>query len=266
MKKSTIAGLLLIISAGLVGTAVHAADLGGMKDTSIDTAVSREHTLAGLTVGVFAGVDIFTGDVKNSYSESLDFDKFSASYNERDTNLLGMQGATFGGGISYLFNFGKLYAGPWVDVDYSTASVKQTDTWSYSDSNGDSGGDSHSVTFEKSWGWSGGLMVGAEVSQGTLLYGKGGFAQGKFKLSGTDISAANGFNTAPDIDGWTIGGGLRQAIGNGWSIGAEYMYTQYDTANIFSASGSESNWKWSEKADIGLDEHTARITLTKTLY
>lgn len=258
--------VLPIITALVFGLPAQAADLSGFKDSP---SLSRESTLAGLYVDVFAGANAITGDTKYSYSDRCCDGDYS--YTENSSDPFGMQGATIGGGLSYLFQAGKIYVGPWLSVDYSLASTKATESWAYSAPDY-ADGNSSSRSFEKVWGWGGGLMAGAEVSRGTLLYAKGGFVQGNFKISGADVTAANGFDTAPTIDGFTIGGGLRQSIGSGWSIGAEYLYTKYDDIDIWSNpdAGAYSydggSGSWSEKRTIELDEHRAMLVLSKAIY
>ena len=57
----------------------------------------------------------------------------------------------------------------------------------------------------------------------TLAYGKGGWL---FYDGSQDITTTKpGFATTDSgsLDGWAYGGGLEQALGNGWSIKAEYL-------------------------------------------
>lgn len=77
--------------------------------------------------------------------------------------------------------------------------------------------------------------AGVLVSPMLLAYATGGFAWASVKesLSGGFPSLAQTFagsNTTTDF-GWTIGGGLEWAVGNGWTVGAEYLFARLDGNN-----------------------------------
>jgi outer membrane immunogenic protein len=77
--------------------------------------------------------------------------------------------------------------------------------------------------------------AGVLVSPMLLAYATGGFAWASVKesLSGGFPSLAQTFagsNTTTDF-GWTIGAGLEWAVGNGWTVGAEYLFARLDGNN-----------------------------------
>jgi outer membrane immunogenic protein len=79
--------------------------------------------------------------------------------------------------------------------------------------------------------------VGMLVSPMVLAYATGGFAWATLNenLSAgfpslTETFAGSGNST---VTGWTVGGGLEWALGNGWSVGAEYLFAQLSGANSF---------------------------------
>jgi outer membrane immunogenic protein len=62
----------------------------------------------------------------------------------------------------------------------------------------------------------------------TLFYATGGATYGKIKSSFSTTNTANSFTTNGDQDVWGFsgGGGVEQMIGNNFSIGLEYIYTE----------------------------------------
>jgi len=76
----------------------------------------------------------------------------------------------------------------------------------------------------------------------TLVYATGGLALTKISFSQSYSDNAN-FGTPPGgsesatasrtVVGWAIGGGLEQALGNRWSVKAEYLYTQFGGLTAF---------------------------------
>lgn len=78
----------------------------------------------------------------------------------------------------------------------------------------------------------------------TLLYATGGLAVTKISFSQSysdNVNFAFPPSTTPGglesatgsktVAGWTVGGGLEQALGNRWSVKAEYLYTQFSGFN-----------------------------------
>jgi len=88
----------------------------------------------------------------------------------------------------------------------------------------------------------------------TLIYITGGLALTDLSLSQTysdniNFGAATGGNLSVSSSqtkvGWVVGGGLEQAIGNQWSLKAEYLYTRFD--------GTSTNDRLSHSFPGGVD-------------
>lgn len=73
-----------------------------------------------------------------------------------------------------------------------------------------------------------------------LVYGTGGFAFAKVDRTynaafPTFVSTWSG-SSSDTLTGWTLGAGIEWALGNGWSIGAEYLYVKLDGGDNFLTS------------------------------
>ncbi|MCC6948585.1 MAG: porin family protein [Bradyrhizobiaceae bacterium] len=62
----------------------------------------------------------------------------------------------------------------------------------------------------------------------TLLYVTGGAAWAHNEISVTGLGRASKTHV-----GWTVGAGIEQAFGGGWSSKLEYLYADYGSANYF---------------------------------
>ncbi|GAA0317169.1 porin family protein [Sphingomonas oligophenolica] len=69
------------------------------------------------------------------------------------------------------------------------------------------------------------LRVGARVAPRTLVYAKGGWANSEFH--GTVKTGATSVSARSDEDGWRIGLGVEQMLGEHVYAKAEYRYTDY---------------------------------------
>jgi outer membrane immunogenic protein len=70
--------------------------------------------------------------------------------------------------------------------------------------------------------------AGILVTPMLLAYGTGGLAYSSIGRTWTGSFAAPSFSSwsgsgTSTLTGWTIGGGLEWAVGNGWTVGAEYL-------------------------------------------
>lgn len=79
----------------------------------------------------------------------------------------------------------------------------------------------------------------------TLLYVTGGAAWAHNEISVTGLGSASKTHT-----GWTVGAGVEQALGGGWSGKFEYLYADFGSANYF--GGMRSG---------GFDAHVVRVGL-----
>jgi outer membrane immunogenic protein len=69
------------------------------------------------------------------------------------------------------------------------------------------------------------LRLGFRAGPATLVYAKGGYANSEFRLR---TKVGNAVTTvSDDNDGWRIGAGIEQSIGDRFYAKAEYRYTDY---------------------------------------
>lgn len=75
------------------------------------------------------------------------------------------------------------------------------------------------------------LRAGFTPAQRTLIYATGGLAYAKLDQSFETSNTANAFAVIPDEDAWgyQIGAGIEQKIGTQFSLGLEYLYTDFDS-------------------------------------
>lgn len=73
------------------------------------------------------------------------------------------------------------------------------------------------------------VRIGARVTPGTLVFVKGGYANSQFRLRTTLGGTAGNTvtNVRTEEDGWRIGAGVEQALGEHIYAKAEYRYTDY---------------------------------------
>lgn len=86
------------------------------------------------------------------------------------------------------------------------------------------------------------LRAGFLLTPAWLIYGTGGVAYGS-----AQITAPLGQVNVSGV-GWTAGGGVEYAFGNGWSIGAEYLHVHLDGPN---ANVGALNLDTNADTDIG---------------
>jgi outer membrane immunogenic protein len=96
---------------------------------------------------------------------------------------------------------------------------------------GDASGQVGTTTYRLKGGYDldAALRVGFRASPTTLIYAKGGYARSQFKLR-TSIGGTTG-NTVTNVsdheDGWRVGAGVEQSLGDRFYAKAEYRYTDY---------------------------------------
>ena len=113
------------------------------------------------------------------------------------------------------------------------------------------GGNLLSATMRQTW-YAGG-RVG--LASGSALYYVGAaFTQGEMDISipvapslcGNTV----GLNCSPDVDGRMWLAGMEAKITPQWTVGVEYTLTQFDTANIFSATNGVDSLSLDADTDI----------------
>lgn len=73
------------------------------------------------------------------------------------------------------------------------------------------------------------LRAGFTPAPSTLLYATGGLAYAKLDQSFESSNMANSFTVIPDKNAWgyQLGAGIEQKLGSNFSLGIEYLYTEY---------------------------------------
>jgi outer membrane immunogenic protein len=104
--------------------------------------------------------------------------------------------------------------------------------------------------------------LGGLVSPNLLLYVTGGVAFGHFNSSLSVLTAAGTLwtgSTNTIRTGGVIGGGGEWAVGNGWSLKAEYLYADFGRYSFAARAGDPSANNWT--STIRASEHIARVGL-----
>jgi outer membrane immunogenic protein len=133
----------------------------------------------------------------------------------------------------------RLVAGVFFDYDFSNIST---------DLNVAAGLLSGSLEHQHSWSVGG--RLGYLTSPATMWYGTAGYTNATF-----DLSSNIGSLDLPDFSGFFVGGGVESVLRDGWSLRAEYRFTQFDSESAFSLPGVFN-------VDIEPSMHTARLALT----
>ncbi|MEO0031592.1 MAG: hypothetical protein RIS94_1350 [Pseudomonadota bacterium] len=94
-----------------------------------------------------------------------------------------------------------------------------------------------------------GARAGYAVSPSTLVYLKGGYTNARFNLEGTD--GTTNLNQRLDTDGWRIGAGVEQKLGENMYAKVEYRYSKYGKAE-YDYNGSTPD---SSRFSIDTDRH-----------
>ena len=77
-----------------------------------------------------------------------------------------------------------------------------------------------------------GARVGAVLGTRSLIYGKGGYSNGRIDVRYTDSAfPADNFRDRADLDGFHLGAGVEVGLPRGFYGKAEYNYTNYRTGN-----------------------------------
>ncbi len=74
-----------------------------------------------------------------------------------------------------------------------------------------------------------GARVGTLLNENTLLYGKAGYTNARFKLAYDDgATGVDDFRVSDNYDGLRLGAGLEYAIGPNSFVKGEYRYSNYE--------------------------------------
>ena len=95
-----------------------------------------------------------------------------------------------------------------------------------------------------------GARIGAPVGENTLLYAKGGYTNARYNVSGS--FDGDQFQNSIDTDGYRVGAGIEQVIGNNAYAKLEYRYSNYSDAELDSENPDIADV---DLGDIDTDRH-----------
>ena len=171
----------------------------------------------GLYIGAHIGGSFLKSDWTNTNPPGIGSD-------DADINVSGFLG---GGQIGFNYQIDRIVAG--IEADGSWTSVNSTASGCYSafpllaPQTCKVEADSFATLTGR---------LGVTWDQ-TLVYAKGGAAWGHFKYE-NDCPAclSPNYSTSETRSGWTMGGGIEYALGNNWSVKAEYDYLDFGTKTL----------------------------------
>lgn len=134
-----------------------------------------------------------------------------------------INGAFGGGQLGYNHQFGNVVLG--VEADFG-----------YMDLTGSRRTDSSNPVKYQTLELDGGLYALAAVRAGytidrTLIYAKGGYVWLDGDVTQTTTNPGYQTNGSGALTGWAYGGGIEHALGDRWSVKAEYLHFDFDTAD-----------------------------------
>jgi outer membrane immunogenic protein len=111
--------------------------------------------------------------------------------------------------------------------------------------------DSGGASYRTQLSWSGSVRGRfGYVANNWLFYGTGGVAFQRFSLRGSgfvesnfagdSFSVVTNFSGARTLFGWVVGAGIENHLGNGWTWRVEYLFADFGTVNVGSATSTAS--------------------------
>ncbi|MHA7818656.1 MAG: outer membrane protein [Erythrobacter sp.] len=171
-------------------------------------AQSADDNFTGFRVEGIGGYD--TSRAGSSVDDDVDED-----------NDQSIDGLVYGVGAGYDFNAGGVVLGVEAELTDSTADTEldDGDFEGFGLGNVETGRDIYL-----------GARVGATMGESTLLYAKGGYTNARYNLN----SSFDGedFRSGIDTDGYRVGAGIEQLIGENAYAKLEYRYSNYSDAEI----------------------------------
>jgi outer membrane immunogenic protein len=113
----------------------------------------------------------------------------------------------------------RVVAGVFADVDFATDTSKHT----YYINPGNFTGAGGTPRFGPDVVWTVGGRVGVLANSSTLVYALAGYTRADFD----DNLKKYGTQNLKSVDGYTLGGGVETRLFGGWSLKAEYRYSEY---------------------------------------
>ncbi|HKA71511.1 MAG TPA: outer membrane protein, partial [Xanthobacteraceae bacterium] len=216
VQRVLLASAVIVLAAA--GQPAAAADLGRMpaKAPPIAAPVPVQNW-TGLYVGGNAGYSWGRTDVDYNLGG---FPTFSTTLDPN--SFIG------GGQIGYNWQLGTMVLGIEGDLAWRHGTDSATFT------SGNAFGDFASFSTEQNWVGTVRPRVGF-ATHNWLIYGTGGVAFGGFKHAYAETRPGVVSRAAADSDtkaGWTAGGGVEYAFTNQWSLGVEYLYTDFGSTTL----------------------------------
>lgn len=215
----------VFLLAALIGSPAAAADLIELPQAAYDWSGLY---LGGQLGGTFAGGD--RDPVRGDLGFGAGFDDLDNLIDAVGGGYFDDEDGGFLGGIHVGYDY---QTGPWVigavaDINFADMSFTSGAGVDVPVASGD-------ITTDIDYVGSGRLRLGYAVDR-VLLYGTGGLA---FAGISSDFHANDAIEgVASDIEeddtlfGYTVGAGLDYALDDNWSIGAQYLYTRFDDAEV----------------------------------
>ncbi len=245
--KKIISGVV-IASALAVASAANAADIA-RPVYKAPAAVPVIHNWSGFYIGGNAGYawsDVDTSWRNISNGAAFDVPAAIALRESTGTNSYGLDG--FMGGFQAGFNW---QAGNWVfgvegDVSFFKQSAGITDVsigWPFTPNTV-----TQSVELKNLYTVRG--RIGYAMDR-TLVYFTGGWAGSDLDTADSTIypTSSQAVSGSKLLSGYTLGGGIEWALGNNWSVKAEYLYADLGGYQTVSCNSLDSNSCYSHDHD-----------------
>jgi outer membrane immunogenic protein len=186
-------GLALIVATSLVGLSA--------------PAFAQDGGFSGPWVAGVAGYDI------NKAGSSQDS---AANPNQHKS----AKGVVYGGAVGYDVDLGNVVVGGEAELTDSSADSDYDNNFvDYGLGSADAGRDIYV-----------GARVGFKATPKTLIYAKGGYTNARFNYVGTNGTTET--NRHLDTDGWRIGAGVEQKLGQKTFAKLEYRYSNYKKGEV----------------------------------
>lgn len=222
---------LIVLAMKALMLSAYAADLP-VKVAPLPTTYTAPYSWTGFYVGISGGYASGRNDLSivGNNPTSVAVINAGAVLPSYGT---GASGGMVGGQIGYNWQMGNFVFGP--EVDISWVGIEGSASSAFA-----AGPFLVSTHASESVNWLGSVRARAGwlVTPTTLLYATGGGAFGGVKsefagaITGPRVitGGAAGYNNSDVKWGWVVGGGIEQALGNRWSVKAEYKY--FDLSDI----------------------------------
>lgn len=203
------------------------------------TGTAHANDFNGLRVEVQTGLDVVSGKTKYQFVETLDGDIESE---ETDTERANVTGLKFGLGVGYDAEISpNIVAGIEGSISFSNA---KSDVYyeEYLSENVEFEAENLKAKREIELG----ARIGYKVNPSTLVYVKGGYVNGRFRLNGEtetydpdaieeeDVFTYDDKSFSKNRGGYRIGAGIETLLGKNAFVKLEYRYTNFKDLKISS--------------------------------